>query len=180
MNNLQSDMRKIILNVAVTLDGYIEGPNGEFDWCFTDEDYGMTKFMKNVDAIFFGRRSYELMLKMGSNYFSDKKRYVFSGSLESTEEGWKLINGNGNLAEKIKQLKQQEGKNIWLFGGTSLLTTLLELGLVDELMLSVHPLLLGEGKPLFQDIKDHIELKQLSTTTYPSGLVQIIYSVCNN
>ena len=71
-------MRKIILNVAVSLDGFIEGPNGEFDWCFTDQDYGMSDFMKSIDAILFGRKSYELMLKMSKNPFPEKMKYIFS------------------------------------------------------------------------------------------------------
>ena len=59
-------MRKLILGVAVSLDGFIEGPNGEYDWCFSDQDYGMSDFMKRIDAIFFGRKSYEVMLNAGT------------------------------------------------------------------------------------------------------------------
>ncbi len=58
-------MRKLILGLAVTLDGFIEGPNGEYDWCFADQDYGMSDFYKRIDSVFLGRKSYELILKMG-------------------------------------------------------------------------------------------------------------------
>ena len=77
-------MRKIILNLAVSLDGFIEGPNGEYDWCFIDQDYGMTDFMDSIDAIFFGRKSYELVLKTGADYFGNKKQYVFSKTLPAS------------------------------------------------------------------------------------------------
>ncbi|MBD0288824.1 MAG: dihydrofolate reductase family protein, partial [Flavisolibacter sp.] len=66
-------MRKVILNLAVSLDGFIEGPNGEFDWCFADQDYGMKEFYKRVDSIFMGRKSYELVSKMGENAYPGKK-----------------------------------------------------------------------------------------------------------
>ena len=81
-------MRKIILNPAVSLYGFIEGPNGEYEWCFIDQDYGMTDFMDSTDAIFFGRKSYVLVLKTGADYFGNKKQYVLSKTLPS------LINEN--------------------------------------------------------------------------------------
>ena len=66
------------------LDGFIEGPNGEFDWCFSDQDYGMTDFLKRIDTILFGRKSYELLVKMDKDSFRDKERFVFSKTLKST------------------------------------------------------------------------------------------------
>ena len=72
-------MRKIILGLAITLDGFIEGPNGEYDWCFTDGDYGMQDFLKSIDAILYGRKSYDLMKKLeaqGENPFKDFKSYA--------------------------------------------------------------------------------------------------------
>ena len=78
-------MRKVILQLAVSLDGFIEGPHGEFDWCLTDDDYGMTDFYKRIDAIFIGRKSYEVALSMGESAFPGLpvlKEYVFSNSLK--------------------------------------------------------------------------------------------------
>ena len=74
-------MKKIILNLAVSLDGYIEGPNGEYDWCLTDQDYGMAEFMNRIDTVFMGRRSYEMMLTASETIFPELKTYVFSDSL---------------------------------------------------------------------------------------------------
>ena len=166
-------MRKVILNIAVSLDGFIEGPNGEFDWCFTDQDYGMTDFLNRIDTIFFGRKSYELMLKMSKNPFPDKMKYVFSETMKSTEEEIHII--NQDVEREVKLIKNQQGKNIWLFGGARLITAFLNFGLVDEMQLAVHPLLLGQGKPLFKDIKEKFGLKLFDTKTYSTGLVQLFY-----
>ena len=88
-------MRKIILGLAVTLDGLIEGPNGEYDWCLTDQDYGMGDFLKRIDAIFYGRKSYEMMMGVeGGNPFAGIKGYVFSNTLKDIKDGFELVNGD--------------------------------------------------------------------------------------
>jgi dihydrofolate reductase len=166
-------MRKIILNIAVSLDGFIEGPGGEFDWCFTDQDYGMSQFMSQIDTIFFGRKSYELMLKTNRNPFPDKMIYVFSKTKKYSEE--KIRSINEKIKKEIISIKNQKGKDIWLFGGAELIATLLKYGLVDELQLAVHPLLLGGGKPLFNDINRKIVFALKDTKTYSTGLVQLFY-----
>lgn len=168
------NMRKIILNVAVTLDGLIEGPNGEYDWCFTDQDYGMTPFIDRIDTIFFGRKSFEILESAGENPFSDFKMYVFSTTLKSLENVTII---SSDVEETVRQMKNEEGKDIWLFGGASLTTLFINAGLVDELMLSIHPLLLGEGKLLFQSILGRIPLELTDTRSYSSGLVQLLYTI---
>jgi len=135
-------LRKVILNLAVSLDGFIEGPNGEFDWCFTDQDYGMKAFMKRIDAVFMGRKSYEVVKKMGGeNPYPKLKNYVFSRTLNHVDAGSILV--NGDLEQEVKAIMHQRGKDIWLFGGASLVTSFVNANLVDELWLAVHPLLLG-------------------------------------
>lgn len=170
-------MRKIILGVAVTLDGFIEGPNGEYDWCFTDQDYGMGEFLKSVDAIFYGRKSYEMMLKaegQGENPFANIKAYVFSNT-QTSMSGAEVI--SGDFVKEVKKLKQQPGKNIWLFGGASLTTSFMNAGLVDELWLAIHPILLGEGKHLFQNISGRRKLTLLQSVPYDTGLLSVKYAV---
>jgi dihydrofolate reductase len=169
-------MRKVILQLAVSLDSYIEGPGGEFDWCFTDDDYGMTDFFKRIDAIFIGRKSYELALSMGGTVppgFPVLKEYVFSRSLDQVAGDRVLV--KGELADAVARIKKEPGKDIWLFGGASLLTAFINHGLVDEMALAVHPILLGAGKPLFQHIPGRIPLKLVSSKPYPSGLVMLHY-----
>src|SRR3954471_14898807 len=121
-------MRKIILNVAVSLDGFIEGPNGEYDWCFTDADYGMKDFLVSTDAIFFGRKSYELYRASFSGTWNDKKHYVFSNSIKEVAGPAVLI--SGEIKTKVSEIKDQAGKDIWLFGGASLASSFLQMGLI--------------------------------------------------
>jgi dihydrofolate reductase len=167
-------MRKLILNVAVTLDGFIEGPNGEYDWCFTDNDYGMDEFLRNTDAIIFGRKSYQLFTASFAHMWNDRQHYVVSNSLQSLPTSAVLI--NGDIQTKILDLKNTEGKDIWLFGGASLTTSLLNDGLIDECIVAIHPLLLGSGKALFSEIKQRHWLQLLESKTYESGLVQNRYA----
>lgn len=173
-------MRKIILGLAVSLDGFIEGPNGEYDWCFTDQDYGMTEFYKRIDSLFIGRRSYELLLTLGDDAmpgFPKLKEYVFSTTMKDAKPGVIII--NDDIKKNIEKIKHEPGKDIWLFGGASLTSSLLNLDLVDEMSLAIHPIILGSGKPLFSDIKKRIPLNLIDTKTYSSGLVTMVYSFKN-
>ena len=170
-------MRKIILGLAVSLDSFIEGPNGEYDWCFTDQDYGLSTFFKRVDTVFVGRKTYEMSLGMegGGAGFPKFKEYIFSTTLDKVKDGATLI--NGDIKTQVQEIKKEKGKDIWLFGGAGLTTSLLNLGLVDELSLAVHPILLGGGKPLFNNIKDRIKLTLVDTKTYSTGLVSLTYNI---
>ncbi|MBK5269695.1 MAG: dihydrofolate reductase [Bacteroidia bacterium] len=169
-------MRKIILGLAVSLDGFIEDPNGEFDWCFTDQDYGMSDFFKKIDALFIGRRSYEVVQSMGDEAFPGFpkfKEYIFSTTLDNVKDGATLI--KNNIKEEVEKIKSEKGKDIWLFGGAGLTSTFLNLGVVDEVWLSVHPIILGGGKPLFSNINKRLHLKLVDSKTYSTGLVALIY-----
>jgi len=167
--------RKIILNLCMSLDSFIEGANGEIDWCFTDQDYGMTDFLNRIDTIFFGRKSYEQLLEMAPDAFADKQKIVFSNTLKNSEAGPKII--NGNIEEAVKEIINSDGKDIWLFGGASLTTAMIKLDLVDELMIAVHPLILGSGKPIFEKMDIRKKLKLTDTKTYSTGLVQLFYEI---
>lgn len=184
-------MRKIILNLAVTLDGYIEGPNGEIDWLGIDggsDDSGaeshFDKFLESIDTIFFGRVSYE---KWGEHQprenasppetklwqgVHSKKKYVFSNRLKITEGKVELI--NSDVLTKVQEIKNQPGKDIWLYGGSSLITTFMNLGLVDRYLLAVFPVILGDGKPLFTNIRNRVGLTWKNTTA-SSGILLLDY-----
>ena len=167
-------MRKVILNLAISLDGFIEGPKGEFDWCFTDQDYGMNQFLQGIDTIFFGRKSYEMLLAYEANPYPNKMKYVFSRNLQPAAAQTEVI--ADNTIETAAAIRSQSGKDIWLFGGAELTTSLLNAGLVDELQLSVHPVVLGQGKPLFTGIRERKHLRLTDTKTYDTGLVQLFYN----
>jgi dihydrofolate reductase len=166
-------MRKVILELAVSLDGFIEGPNGEYDWCFNDQDYGLTEFMKGIDAIFMGRKSYEIALKEPGPW-KDMTTYVFTNSMKESPSGnVKLIR---DMSE-VEQILRQPGKDIWLFGGSDLVTQFLNRDLIDIVRMAVHPIILGKGKPLFQNINERKKLTLIDSKTFNTGLVSLNYSL---
>ncbi|MDF1508936.1 dihydrofolate reductase family protein [Robertmurraya sp. DFI.2.37] len=177
--------RRVILDLAVTLDGFIEGPNGEVDWCIMDPDMDFNKFLNQIDTILYGRKSYDIWGQyIPKNEDSDtdkemwrlvhsKEKYVFSRTQKETDNRAILI--NDNIVEEVNKLKKKPGRDIWLYGGSSLITTFINLGLVDEFRLSVHPIILGEGKPLFIDINKRINLQIVETKKFSSGVVQLTY-----
>jgi dihydrofolate reductase len=181
---LNDKPRRIVLDLAVSLDGFIEGINGETDWCIMDKDMDFTEFLSSVDTILYGRKSYDLWGKyIPGNESSDmereiwesvhsKKKYVLSKTLAKIDNGVII---NDNIAEEVNKLKKEPGKDIWLYGGASLITTFMNLGLVDEYRLSIHPVILGAGKPLFVDIKYRQELKLVNNRRSSSGIVQLCY-----
>lgn len=177
-------MRKLILGLAVTLEGYIEGPSGEYDWCFTDQDYGLSEFYSRIDAIFIGRKSYEIAQQYASENegqiapdMPHVQEYVFSNTLHTVKEGAVLISENSMT--EARRIKAQPGKDIWLYGGAALTDALMQEGLVDELWLSVHPILLGAGTPLFRHQDTRTKLELLECKTYETGLVSLRYRINN-
>jgi len=177
-------MRKVILDLAITLDGFIEGENGEIDWCIMDDDMDFDGFLSTVDTIFYGRVSYDAWGNFKPNENTSeteqnlwrnvhsKKKYVFT-SQDREDDNATFI--NADIAKKVVEIKQQEGKDIWLYGGASLIKTFIQLNLINVYRISVHPIALGSGKPLFEDLKKCIELKLLKTNVFRSGVVQLIY-----
>jgi len=173
-------MRKLVLGLAVSLDAFIEGPNGEYDWCFMDPEYNMMEFFQRFDTVFVGRKTYEMSAGMegGPEGFPKMKEYIFSTTLDSVKNDAILI--KGDIKPEVEKIKNEKGKDIWLFGGAGLTTSLMNLGLVDELSLSLYPVILGAGKPLFNKIKERINLTLLNSKVYPSGLISLNYSLDKN
>lgn len=180
-------MRKVILDLAVTLDGFIEGPNGEVDWCIMDNEMAFDQFLSGVDIILYGRKSYDLWgeytpLDTASEYekqiwalVHSKKKIVFSTT--NAGSGGPVQYITHNIEAEIRKLKQESGKDMWLYGGASLISTFINLGLVDEYRLSVHPVVLGAGKPLFEGLEKRTRLTLTDVRTYNSGVVQLKYQV---
>ena len=185
-------MKKVILDLAVTLDGFIEGPNGEIDWCIMDEDGGsdFIDFVAGIDTIFYGRVSYELwgnyqphenaspVVKAVYKAIPEKTKYVFSTT--KTNDTSNAIFINSNIKERVMEIKQQPGKDIWLYGGAKLITTFINLGLVDIFRLAVHPVILGSGKPLFKAINERVGLKLTGTKASKSGVVLLEYKAAGD
>lgn len=168
-------MRKLVAGFAISADGYIEDVNGKYDWILIDKEIDFAKEMQRYDTYFFGRVSYENALSMGTAAFGNDKCYVFSKTLEKVEAPYQLI--KENVSSFIKDLKQQQGKDIALFGGAVLLTSLIEIGVVDEISLSIIPVLLGAGKPFVGMLKNKITLNLKESKTYANCTVRLTYSL---
>ena len=170
-------MRKVVLGLAVSLDGFIEGPNGECDWCIPNPEFDFNEFFNRFDTIFVGRKTFQMSSEMegGPSGFPKFKEFIFSTTLDKVKDGATLI--KGNTKAEVEKIKKEKGKDIWVFGGAGLTASLMNLGLIDELSLAVYPVLLGGGKPLFSNIKDRINLTLLNTKTYSAGVVSLTYSL---
>ncbi|RAW00405.1 dihydrofolate reductase family protein [Pseudochryseolinea flava] len=177
-------MRNVVLDLAVTLDGFIEGPNGEIDWCIMDDDMDFQGFLSTVDTIFYGRVSYEAW----GNYQPDaheseearavwravhaKEKVVFSRARFNDRNA---ITVSDNISGYVNTMKSKAGKDIWLYGGASLIKTFVDKDLIDVYRLSIHPTVLGSGKPLFEKLQQRLNLKLIQTKVFKSGVVQVIY-----
>ena len=167
-------MRKVILFIATSLDGYIASKDGSVDWLFTDGDYGTTAFMKTIDTILMGRRTYEQAVDFGLRFYKGKKIYVFTKSKKlKAEDDCKIINEDAVLF--TKKLIRKKVKNIWLLGGGELASTFQRTNLINEYNLFVHPIVLGEGISLFKNLPKVSTLKFKSYKRFDSGLVRINY-----
>lgn len=187
-------MRKVILGLGISLDGYIARKNGAVDWLSMDWDYDWMAFFETIDVVLMGRKTWEAALGMqakpkvnskkktkASNPYGKTETYVFSKTLiESGADGVEVV--SGNLTEFVAELKAREGKNIWLSGGGELAKSFLDEDLVDEIYLGVTPHLLGSGIPLFPELIREVPLKFVSCNVCrhkkeDNAMLELIYEV---
>ena len=168
-------MRKIVAGFAASLDGYIAGPNGEYDWIIMDKDFDFVHHMKRFDTFFIGRKTYEMIIQAENPAMPGIKNYVFSNTLTTVKKGDTLINGDIILA--INEIRNKQGKDIAVFGGAGLLASLLDLDLVDEIAISFIPVLLGKGIPMVDKLKEKIWLSPIAVRTLSGGTIYATYNV---
>lgn len=170
-------MRKVILGLGISLDGYIARPDGAVDFLFMPKDYSMGPFFKTIDAALMGRKTYDVAMKMGGagSFGGSKIAYcVFSRTLPPGErEG--LIFTSESPATVVGQLRRRPGKHIWLMGGGELVRDFLKADLVDELYIGVVPVLLGEGIPLFPGGFPQRNFALVKNETFSRGLIALTY-----
>lgn len=168
--------RKVILYIASSLDGYIARKNGDVDWLSIveaeSEDYGYKAFYQTIDTVLLGRKTYEQVLTFGDFPYRQKACYVFSSTSQSNTDDVQFI--NSDIVSFVNDLKKREGKDIWLVGGSELTKTFMTHDLIDEYIISIIPMILGEGIPLFANCGSQ-HLKLIDTKRYASGLVQLHY-----
>lgn len=181
-------MRKVFLFMMVSLDGYFEGAGRDISWHNVDEEFNefAIQQLDEVDMLLFGRVTYEMMASFWPTQFAIENdpivaqkmnsipKLVFSTTLERADwENSRLV--KERVAEEVSRLKQQEGSDLAIFGSAALATSLLDLGLLDELRLMVNPVVLGSGNPLFKGIHERLNLKLLKTREFRSGNVLLYY-----
>ena len=170
--------RKVILFIAMSLDGYIAKANGDINWLSIvdnpPEDYGYKEFLSNVDTVIMGRKTYEKVLSFGIDFpHKDKKCYVASETKVGMDENVEYC--SRNLKDLISELRNSDGKNIFIDGGAEIVNELLKLNCIDEYIISIVPVLLGSGIRLFNNERPECMLKLKSVTGYKTGLVKVWY-----
>ena len=158
-------MGKIILYIAASLDGYIARETGDVDWLPTNTDSGYDKFYKSIDIVVMGKKTYDQILTFGEYPYKEKKSFVFSRDNSQTRD--ENVEFASNVEEFAKKLTSIVSRgDIWLVGGSELLSAFLRHKLVNEIIISVIPIVLGNGIPLFQNIDQEIKLELMKITKY--------------
>ena len=186
-------MRKLILFMHTSLDGFVAGLNGEMNWIKVDEaifDFVGT-MTDRADTALYGRVTYEMMESYWptaadkptatkhdiehSQWYNKVSKFVLSGTIKATGLLNTRVFGE-NIPENINKIKQQDGKNIIIFGSPSASNSLLKMGVVDEFWIFVNPVLLGQGVPLFKDIAESVQLTLVETRAFDNGVIALHYA----
>jgi dihydrofolate reductase len=175
-----SSGRKVIVYIAVSLDGYIARKDGDIDWLSAvnskDEDYGYSEFLKNVDTVIIGRKTYDKVLSFGIGYPHGKfKNYIITRKKRRSSDNIEFY--NGNMRKLISSLKKEKGKNVFVDGGAEIVNLFMKHNLIDEFIISVIPVFLGNGIRLFKNKRPEVKLKLESCKSFSSGLAQLHYKV---
>jgi dihydrofolate reductase len=181
-------MRTLYAFIVQTLDGYYEGPNREFDWPNVDDEFYAfsVEQMRATDMLLFGRVTYEFMADYWPTEAAKEDdpavaermnaipKIVFSSQLERAEwNNSRLV--RGDVADEIAELKRQPGKDLGIFGSLDFTKSLIEMGLLDELRVMVHPIVLGDGHSLLRGVRERVPLRLLDSRVFESGNVLLRY-----
>ena len=179
-------MRKLKLQVQMTVDGFIAGPNGEMDWTSIDWDNELKKYVggltDTVDCIILGRKLAQGFIpywashpeQEGADIFNGTKKVVFTKTLEKSE--WdNTVLAKGDLVEEISKLKKQDGRDMIAYGGAVFVSALIKYGLIDELHLFINPTAIGSGMTIFKELDGRQNLKLVKSTSFDCGIVVLKY-----
>lgn len=179
-------MRKVKLQMQVSIDGFVAGPNGEMDWMVWDWDDALkdyvTRLTEPVDTILLGRVLAQGFIpywaadpqREGAEKINSSKKVVFTKTLDRSE--WdNTVLAKGDLVAEVTQMKQQEGHDIIAYGGGNFVSNLIKANLIDEYHLLVNPTALGSGMPIFRDLEAHRALKLIQSRSFECGIVVMNY-----
>ena len=173
-------MRKISLFIAMSLDGYIAKPNDDLSFLKLvekeGEDYGYAEFTETIDTLIVGRKTYDYVLKeIGSSHYDNGERDIYVITRTPKPNKGRVTFYTGDIAELVKKLKSENGKDIYCDGGAEVINELLKLDLIDEYIISIIPILLGNGTRLFKDGRPEQLLELISSKSFDTGLMQLHY-----
>jgi dihydrofolate reductase len=173
-------MRTLSLFIATSLDGYIAKPDDDLSFLKIvekeGEDYGYAEFTSTIDTIILGRKTYDWVLgKIGASHYDNGERNVYVITRTERPDAGKTKFYTGEITELVRQLKSENGKNIYCDGGAEIVNELLKNDLIDEFIISVIPVLVGDGTRLFKDGRPEQQLTLINTKTFDTGLTQLHY-----
>lgn len=171
-------MRRLRYGVAMSLDGFIAGPNGENDWFVSDPALDYAAIYAQFDTLLMGRRTFEIARVRAAQWPDLGQRWIVVSSTLKPEEHPGVTILSSGVAEAVAALKAQPGKDIWLSGGSVLFRSLLDAGLVDAVEVVVMPVMLGSGVPLLPEGRRQL-LHLKESKTLPSGILMLSYSVAS-
>lgn len=172
--------RKIVVHIATSADGYIAGPDGELEWLTSRPHppgfYGINAFMKTIDTMVMGRKTYEAGLELGGTFDPKSTNLVFSRQAPPAEipAGVEFVR---DVDAVVRRLRERPGKDIWLMGGGELIASFLDAQAIDKFVISVVPLFIGDGIPLIARQSRLVPLELESVESFEDGLVQLHYRV---
>jgi dihydrofolate reductase len=173
-------MTKSILYIATSLDGFVAGKNDDISWLFpyNDVDYGFDEFFSHIGAIIQGRRSYDLEMQHGWETPHPVPTFVLSHNniTEKAPKRSDVVFTNEDIAEVLMKAKKFTDKHIWIEGGANVAQQFLRRELIDEIVLSLVPVILGDGVRLFDNIQKQIDLSLIDVKWFDKGLIQLIYA----
>ena len=173
--------RNVIVHIATSADGYIARSDGDLEWLTSRPApkgfYGMDAFMRSVDTKVLGRKTYEVSLRLRAKFDSHNRTIVFSRHLTPADAPSGVEFVNDAIGPTVSRLREQPGKDIWLMGGGEIIASFLDAQAIDEFVISVVPVFIGEGIPLIARRHRHVPLELRSVERFDDGLVQLRYGV---
>lgn len=166
-------MRDVVLLITCSLDGFIAAEDGNVDWLIGEDEYDFDTFLEGVETLLMGHKTYQQVLGFGKWPYSGKETYVFTNEHMDKEDG--KVTFSSDPVGTTEDLMLGTGGAIWVVGGASVISQLLNRGLINEFRITIQPVVLGKGIPLFRDIKKSIKLDLKGTQEFGSGLVELVY-----